>query len=280
MVRRFQGHGRVRRTAVWAFAVLALSAGEARAGLTQEELARAGLSPAPGAGMPGDIVLREADGAERTLGALLAGKPALVLFADYTCTTLCGVMTGALADALREVPLREETDYRVLVIGFNPADGPAEAAAFRDARVGGTQFGADTHFLSGSPAALATLTRAVGFTAQYDPEHRQYAHPAAVLAVAPDGHLARVLDPLAVTPFDLRLTLADTGSIASAADHVALLCYGWDAVRGIYTLAIRRILAAACGLTALTIGGAVLLRLRRERREGRALAGRRAESGA
>jgi protein SCO1/2 len=241
----------------------------ARAGLTQADIAGAGLTPPPGAELPADLPLQEADGTPRTLGTLLAGKPALVMFVDYTCTTLCAATVDALGAALANVAFREDADYRVLVIGFNPADGAAEASAFRDAHFGGTAFARRTHFLVGSPAAIERLSRAVGLKVVYDAEHRQFAHPVDVLLVAPGGRVERVLNPLAITPFDLRLALAeaDTGQLASPADRVALLCYGWDALSGIHTLAITRILTASCLATMFVLGGAILFWLRRERRE-------------
>jgi protein SCO1/2 len=241
----------------------------AHAGLSQADIAEAGLNPAPGATLPADLPLKEADGRPQTLGVLLAGKPSLVLFVDYTCTTLCAATVDALGAALANVAYREDADYRVLVIGFNPADGPREAAAFRDAHFGASAFARKTHFLVGSPGAIARLSRAVGLRVVYDAQYRQFAHPLDMLLVAPGGRLERVLNPLAVTPFDLRLALAETdvGQLASPADRVALLCYGWDPLSGIHTLAITRILTAACLATMFLLGGAIVFWLRRERRE-------------
>lgn len=244
-----------------------LSMQTAHAGLTRVEISRARFAPNAGVALPTGIALRETNGAERTLGALLGGKPALIMFADYTCTTLCGVALGALADALQLLPFRPETDYRVLIVGFNPDDGPEQAAAYREARVGGTAFARHAHFLSGDPQPIAELMQAVGLQVSFDTEHRQFAHPLGVLLIDPKGRIVRTLDPLALTPFDVRLALADTDRVhlATAADHLALLCYGWDAATGIYTLAIHRILVSLCALTVLTVGGAVLLLLRRDR---------------
>ena len=249
-------------------ALTLLASGTAEAGLTRDDIARARFTERIGEALPQDVVLREVDGTPRDIGTLLGGKPALVLFLDYTCTTLCGVAVSALADALTHVPFRQDADYRVLVVGFNPADGLAQAAAFRDAHVGATGFAAKAHFLSGTPEAVGRITAAAGLAAPYDAEHRQFAHPFGVLLVTPAGRIARYLDPLALTPFDLRLALAeaDDGRFVTAADRLALLCYGWDAVTGVHTLAIRRILAAACLLTAFTVAAAVAFGFWRERR--------------
>jgi protein SCO1 len=250
-----------------AMLALAVLPGIARAGLTSEQIAQAALAPKMGATLPGDAVVREADGTERKLGTLLIGKPALVAFVDYTCRKLCGITVDALAEALRGVRFREESDYRVLVIGFNPADGPVQAAAFRDAHVGGTKFARLSHFLSAAPLTIARLSQVVGLTLVYDAEHQQFAHPVGLLLLTPAGRISRVINPLAVTPFDLRLALAGAAQsqLASISDHIAFLCYGFDAVTGVYTLAIWRILTASCLLTVLILCTAVFCLLRRER---------------
>ena len=44
--------------------------------------------------LPRDVAMRLDDGRAITLGALIAGKPAALMFVDYVCTTLCGTVAG------------------------------------------------------------------------------------------------------------------------------------------------------------------------------------------
>ena len=55
-----------------------------------------------------------------------------------------------------------------------------------------------------------------------------------------DGRVSRALSSLALQPADLRLALleAGEGKIGGLAGRLALLCYGFDAVHGIYTAQI------------------------------------------
>jgi protein SCO1 len=71
---------------------------------------------------------------------------------------------------------------------------------------------------------------------------------------------ARVLSPLALTGRDLRLALTEAGEgrVGGLTDRLALLCYGFDAARGLYTPLIQRILTVAGLVTILAIGLLIL----------------------
>ena len=64
-----------------------------------------------------------------------------------------------------------------------------------------------------------------------------------------------MLSPLALTGRDLRLALTEAGEgrVGSLADRLTLLCYGYDAARGLYTPLIQRILTGAGIVTILAI---------------------------
>ena len=67
--------------------------------------------------------------------------------------------------------------------------------------------------------------------------------------------------------FRLALIEAGEGRIGSIADRLTLLCYGYDAARGIYTPLIQRILTVAGIVTILAIALLIagLTRLARRR---------------
>jgi protein SCO1/2 len=110
----------------------------------------------------------------------------------------------------------------------------------------------------------------MGFHYAYDSTTDQYAHPAAVAVVTPDGHLARWLYGYPFEPSDIRLALteASAGSIGTLADRLWLLCYCYDPATGTYSVRVNQALEAGGGLTVLLLGGLVLMLLRHERRDG------------
>jgi protein SCO1/2 len=61
---------------------------------------------------------------------------------------------------------------------------------------------------------------------------------------------------------------AGNGSIGGLAGRIALLCYGFDAVHGIYTERVTSLLQISGGITVLVLAAAIGMLLRRSRRPG------------
>ena len=238
----------------------------AASGLSRQTLATAGFHLTPGEALPAAAILQDQAG-DTTLGAALGGKPALLVFTDYRCQSLCGIVLDELAGTLPRVPLALGRDYNVISVALDSAQTPADAAAFRDRHTSGSPVHDGARFLTNNALALQQLETSVGLIAPYDAAHKQFAHPAGLILVDAAGKAQRVLSPFALNPFDLKLALLDTGAApASLAGHALLLCYGFDAVTGLYTLRIERILALAAAATILLLGGGIVLLLWRERR--------------
>jgi protein SCO1/2 len=69
--------------------------------------------------------------------------------------------------------------------------------------------------------------------------------------LAPDGRVSRVLPGLEADAATLRLALveASEGRIGSMGERMRLFCYGFDAARGIYAAAVKRMLTIGTLLT-------------------------------
>jgi protein SCO1/2 len=240
--------------AVALFSVTVSQPRAARAALTQSEIAQVAADPGPNASLPPHVSLTDERGATKSLQQWLNGKPTIWVLADYTCKTLCGPVIGEVADALDKSGLRPGADYRYMVMGLDPKDTAADAAAMKEGRIGGA-LAKSTFFLRASPDNTAALLRTFGFQTVYDRENDQFAHPAAAFVVTPQGRIANVLSGLGLQPTDVRLALvsASQGRVGSFADHIRLLCYGFDPTRGVYNVAIGRVLAGAGAVTAISL---------------------------
>jgi protein SCO1/2 len=234
------------------FLVVALLS-PARGSLVKQALGDVGLNPPAGARLPLDQTWHDEHGGAMTLRTAAAGKPALVLFADYTCSTLCGPSLAFVSDALAKTRLGIDS-YRLLVLGLDPKDGAAAATAFRKAQA--DVLGLPIVMLSAPEATVKAATAAVGYRYVYDAERDQYAHPAAVIAMAPDGRIVRALSSLGFNAKDLTLAMTEAGEgrIGSLVDQVRLLCYGFDPAAGTYNFAVRRALAASAVVTLVGLG--------------------------
>ena len=243
--------------------------GSAHAAFNADELGKISADPAPGAALPMTLNFVDDSGQRTTLVRALKGVAGIVIFADYTCHTLCGPILEFTAAGLAKSGLRPGADYRVIVIGLDPKDGLDAAHAMRAAHFGADDPIAQTAvFLTGTQDTVTAATAALGYQYRYDAEHDQFAHPAAVYVTDANGKVARVLSGLGLDGADLRLALIDAsrGAIGTFADHIRLLCYGYDPTRGIYTERITFFLELAAGATLLMLGGGILALLAAERR--------------
>ncbi|KWV57065.1 hypothetical protein AS156_03640 [Bradyrhizobium macuxiense] len=243
--------------------------GPARAGLIDADVRKVEAAPAPDAVLPLDVGFIDESGRPVTLRNAIGGLPSVLVFADYTCRTLCGPILEFTVAGLAKTGLRPGADFHLVALGIDPKDKPAAAQAMRARHLdAGSPIGAATVFLTGSNAAVRDVTQAAGLRYSYDAEHDQYAHPAAVYVVDAKGRVRRVLSPLGLDAADLRLAIVDAGrgTVGTLADRIHLLCYGYDPVKGVYTERITSMLAVAAVITLVVMLGGISLMARRERR--------------
>jgi protein SCO1 len=244
------------------FMLLVAGGAGAQAGLAQAVLDDVSVEPRSDAALPLGLQFSDESGQARTLGDLLAGKPAILVFADYTCRTLCGPILTFVAAGLERSGLAAGVDYSVVVIGLDPKDDLAAARAAKVARIGsGTPLAAATVMLTGEEAAVRVATAALGYRYAYDAEHDQFAHPAAAFAVNAAGRVTRMLSGLTLDGAELRMALVEAGEgrIGSFGDRLRLLCYGFDPVRGIYTEKITLWLELAAIFTLFAMAVAMVV---------------------
>jgi protein SCO1/2 len=250
--------------------LLLLTASSAQADFSRAALEKIAADPKPDAQLPLAVSFTDVHGDARTLREAIGSTPAVVVFADYTCHTLCGPILAFAAGALEKTGLTPGRDYHLVVVGIDPKDGAASARAFAASRIGtDTPLAAATSLLIGRDEPIRAVTQAAGYRFAYDPAHDQYAHPAAAYVVTAQGRVARVLSGVGLDGSDLRLALVEAGQgkIGGIADTIHLLCYGFDPAKGIYTASIGKIANIACIVTVLAlaagVGGMLLLNRRR-----------------
>jgi protein SCO1 len=248
-----------------------LLSSSARADLPPSKLNEVKIDASAGASFPMQLLFTDVYGVKRSLAEVVGDSPAVIVFADYTCTNLCGPILSFAAAGLSESDLTPGRDFHLVIIGLDSKDGAREAIAMKASHIGehGALADAST-FLIGNTAALDTVTRAVGYHYVYDKEHDQFAHPAAAYVITKEGAIVRVLSGLGLAGSDLRLALVDAGQgrVGTLLDQVRLHCFGFDTLRGIYTTSITKILKMACvGTVVFLLGGLFFLTFARRKRE-------------
>ncbi|MCE7027998.1 SCO family protein [Jiella avicenniae] len=250
-----------------AVALSGFACAPAVAGLTRDELSSVGFFPVSGAALPLDARLSDATGEIRTLGARLGGRPGLVAFVDFTCTTICGVAANVLAGSERALTDGGGLDHRTLVVGFDARDTAADRDAWLARNAEAATLGRSA-IVTADPATTARVVESAGLRTVYDAEHDQFAHPAGALLVDTKGRILRTLDLVSLEPDTLRSALieASDGTAGSFVERAILSCYGWDAETGRYKPLIDKILMIGCSGTAAAAAGFVGFMLLRERR--------------
>ena len=246
--------------------LLLFGAPPAGAALSRHQLDQVALAPPPGATLPLDLRFRDSNGRPVTLREAIGQGPALLLFVDYSCRTVCKPALAIAAGALADTALAPNRDYRLIVAGIDAKDSPADAGAMLQ-QIGDPGVAGATVALMRSGDDVKQLADAAGYGFSYDPEIDQYAHPAGLLVLTSSGRVTRVLSSLALNAQDLKLALIEAGQgrVGGLTGRLTLLCYGFDAAHGVYAPAIGRLLQIAGALTVLLIGLAIGLMLRRGR---------------
>ncbi len=192
----------------------------------------------------------------------------------YSCPMLCTqVLNGYLA-AAKQLDWIPGRDYTVVTVSFDPHDTAALAAgkkATHVAELGKPEVAAGWHFLVGDSTETHRLADALGFGYRYDPIRKQYAHPAGMFVLTPEGTISRTLYGIEFSPKDLRLSLteASQGRLGTPLDKFLMYCYQYDPKTHKYALVAANVMKAG-GLVSLIVLGALLAVLwTRERRRHR-----------
>jgi protein SCO1 len=216
------------------------------------------------AAMPVDVPMIDEQGRSVTLGQFIGKKPAIMVFTYYDCPNLCPLILHGLSESLRTMQIEVGKEFDVVVASIDPRETPDQSTAAKAAIVAsygrwGTQD--SWHFLTAPEDSIKRLADAAGFHYVYDAKSDEYAHPAGILVLTPDGHISKYLYGLEFSPRDLRLALVDAsaGKIGTAVDQILLRCFHYDPTRGKYSVAIKEILKYAAVITTLGLGAMVLV---------------------
>jgi protein SCO1/2 len=223
----------------------------------------------PGAMLPPDTRVTDADGRAGRLGDVFGRVPVILDLDYYHCPSLCGVVRADVINALANSGLASGRDYRFLSLSIDPRETPADAAAARKTDLAQASFAdpASWRYVVATAAGIDTVADIVGFRDRYDAVLKQFIHPAGVVVLTKAGRVSSYLLGVGYSAGDMRAAVlrAGDGGIAQAALPILLLCFHFDPNTGRYTLAIVKLLKLLAAITIVTIGGLLFLLSRRSR---------------
>jgi protein SCO1/2 len=204
--------------------------------------------------LPMDAVFRDERGAEVKLGDSFGKRPVVLALVYADCPMLCSLVLSGLFGSLRAISGNVGDSFDVLVVSFDPNETPETARKRKEIylrRYGRPGTEAGFRFLTGEASSIAALTSAVGFRYQRDAATGQYAHPAGIVVLGPDGMIARYLYGSEFSPRDLSLAVAEASEgRSSLTTELLLLCYRYDPKKGTY---------GATAMGAVRVGGVFTL---------------------
>ena len=205
--------------------------------------------------VPADALFTDETGRVLRLGDYLnKGRPIVLQLGYFDCPMLCDVINAEMVSSLRQVKLDVGREYVVLSVSIDPNESWQKAynqknQYLKDLGKPGEAIG--WHLLTGTNESIASLTDAVGFRYEWVEEVKEWAHPAALIILAPDGKVTRYIYGVNYPPEVMRLSLveASDGKIGSIMDRIILTCFRFNHATGKYQLVAWRALQIAAGIT-------------------------------
>lgn len=235
------------------------------------ELEEVGFEQRLGESIPLDLTFTDDTGREAELATWFGDRPVVLALVYYDCPMLCPMILNGLTSALRALPFDAGEQFEVVVVSFDARETPemaAESKATFLARYDrpGTESG--WHFLTGDEASIKALTDTVGFRFTYSADADQFAHTAGIVALTPEGQIARYFYGVEYAPKSLRLGLVEAADnkIGTIVDQVLLYCFHYDPETGTYTAVAMNIMRLGALVTVALLGLFLLIQLKRERR--------------
>jgi protein SCO1/2 len=195
-------------------------------------------------------------------------RPTLLVLAYARCTMLCNVLLRGVVDVARRMEKVPGRDYKLVLIGLDDRETLDEGRRRQSALLAELVRG-DWSYLHGDRASIDAIADPLGFRYAWDPRTEQYAHPAVMFVLTPEGRAARYLHGLAFDPHEVNAALDDaaSGRLLSTPAAAVLRCFQFDpaARRNGPRIALFMRLGAALVflLGLLGIGGLVRSRRRR-----------------
>ncbi len=182
-----------------------------------------------------DLPLINSAGEEVTLGDYLDGERPLILTLNYSnCPMLCNVQLNQLAQSLEKGDLKIGKDFRCISISIDPTETNERLvetkAQYVEQLPSHPEAEAGWAFCRTSQKVIDQLATEVGFSYNYNEATKEYAHPAFLAFLTPDGVITRYSLGVAFPPDQMELALVESGQgkIGSFIDNFVLLCYSYD----------------------------------------------------
>lgn len=211
-----------------------------------------GIEERLGSIIPGDIQLRDEQGRAVRLGDLL-DKPTILNLGYFKCPGICSPLLSSLIEAVRGLDLQPGVDYQIITVSIDYTEGPELAREKKRNYLHSLpDFPPEQWpFLTGDSLNIDRLTRAVGFL--FNKKGKDIAHPAAIVALSPEGKICRYIYGTEFLPFDLKMALLESskGKIGPSVARVLKFCFSYDPQGRKYVFNLLRVVGVGILISSL-----------------------------
>jgi protein SCO1 len=218
-----------------------------------------------------DTPFRDENGKVVPLSTYFGKKPVVLVMPFYKCPGICTNELNGMVDAFKndQMKFKVGREFNVVTISINPKEGADLATAKKREYLDLLgQPGAESgwHFLTGDEQNIRKIAREIGYGYVYDAKTDQYAHPAGLVILTPDGKVSKYFFNVAFPARDMKLALTEAGQgrVGTVVDNWLLACYHYDPQSGTYGPKIFAIMQILGISTVLLLGTFMIMAFRRD----------------
>jgi protein SCO1 len=226
-------------------------------------------------GQPIDLNLEFVDesGYPKKLGTYFqSGRPVILNLVYYTCPMLCNLVLNHQTETLRALEYTPGTEYEIVTVSIDPTENWGLAKQKKAHYL--EKYGRPApgwHFLADYQGNVKKLAAQVGFGYRFDEKGQQYAHPAVVMVITPQGKVSRYLYGL-MRPDkvrDVKLGLIEAAAERfGVSERILLWCFHYDPASRSYAPLARNIMKLGGGLAVIVMSTMLYVLWLREKKRG------------
>lgn len=222
--------------------------------------------------LPLSTIVTDHHGKEHELSEYFDDELPVLFVLHYSdCPMLCSLVLNGVSNGVRGLGFRAGIDYKILALSINPEEENERAlntwARYRKTMKPGATDNAWT-FLTADSTAINTITSTLGFGYYQVEETGEYAHPAVLHVLSPEGMISRYLYGIEFKERDLRLALVEAGNgkIGNTLDRIILYCFHYDPDAKGYVVMAGNIMRLGGIATLIALGTMIGVFWRKEKR--------------
>jgi protein SCO1/2 len=196
------------------------------------------LTQRPGATIDRRLAFVDSQGRPVQLSRFFDGRLPVVLTLNYFgCQSVCSVQLRGVARALSALDGLPGRDFRIVTVSVDHRESFELADAAQTKMLDEVdRAGAQWSMLVGDAKSVRALADSVGYGFARVPDTEQFAHPAAIMVLTPDGTVSQYLLGVAFEPEELERALerAGEGRLGTLVDRIVMSCFVWDEQSGSY----------------------------------------------